>query len=237
MVQYIYGKNAVIQRIKSKHSITKLYLTKQNFNTLQALIQKDKLSYEIVSSQRLDQMVRGVHQGLVAAIEPYALQDLETVVNRLDLTTEDHILVLCDQLEDPHNLGAILRTADAVGVAAVIIGKHRSIGLTPTVAKVSTGAIETVPVCEVTNLAKACDYLKQKGFWIIGADNDETVDYRKMPKDRNVVLVVGSEGRGISNLVKKQCDYLVKIPMVGVVSSLNVSVATGILLYELVRDK
>ncbi len=237
MVQYIYGKNAVIQRIKSKHSITKLYVTKQNFKALQALIQKDKLTYEIVSSQRLDQMVKGVHQGLVAAIEPYALQDLETVVDRLDLTTEDHIIVLCDQLEDPHNLGAILRTADAVGVRAVIIGKHRSIGLTPTVAKVSTGAIETVPVCEVTNVTKACDYLKQKGFWIIGADNDETVDYRMMPKDRNVVLVVGSEGRGISNLVKKQCDYLVKIPMVGVVSSLNVSVATGILLYELVRDK
>lgn len=237
MAQYIYGKNAVIGRIKSKHAINKLFVTKQTYNSMEPLILKNRIAYELVSNQVLDKKVDGLHQGVVAEIENYRLQNLETVMAQLDLTTEDHIVVLCDQLEDPHNLGAILRTAEAVGVKAVIIGKHRSIGLTPTVAKVSTGAIEVVPVCEVTNLAKACEYLKQLGFWIIGADNDETVDYRHMPKDRNVVLVVGSEGKGISNLVKRQCDYLVKIPMYGVVTSLNVSVATGILLYELIREK
>ncbi len=237
MAQYIYGKNLILQRLKSQAPIHKLFLTQKNFDAYQSLIKKSKTAYEIVSMQKLDKLVKGVHQGIVASIEAYKTYSLEELLETIDLSRQDNIIVLCDQLEDPHNLGAILRTADAVGAAGVIIGKHRSIGLTQTVAKVSTGAIETVPVSEVTNLANSCAFLKQQGFWIIGADNDETVDYRQMPKDRNLVLVVGSEGKGISPLVKKQCDYLVKIPMYGTVTSLNVSVATGILLYELIRDK
>lgn len=237
MAQYIYGKNLILQRLRGNTPVQKLFLTQKNFEANKSLIEQSKTPYEVLSIQAVDKLVNGVHQGMVALIESYKTYSLEDLIHSLDLSRQDHILVLCDQLEDPHNLGAILRTADAVGVSGVIIGKHRSIGLTQTVAKVSTGAIETIPVSEVTNLAKSCAYLKQQGFWIIGADNNETIDYREMPRDRNLVLVVGSEGKGISPLVKKQCDYLVKIPMYGTVNSLNVSVATGILLYELVRNK
>ena len=145
---------------------------------------------------------------------------------------------MCDQLEDPHNLGAILRTCDACGVDGVVVGKHRSVGLTSTVAKVSTGAINTVKVAEATNMVKAIAELKEAGYWVVAAENAvEAVDYTEFNVDMPLVLVVGSEGKGISRLVKKECDILTTIPMQGSVNSLNVSVATGVLLFDIVRRR
>ena len=143
------------------------------------------------------------------------------------------LLVMLDGLEDPHNLGAILRTCDCIRADGVIIGKHRNVRLTPTVAKVSTGAIDTVKVSVVTNLVQAIKYLKKQGYWVVGTDFENSRDYREGQYDVPLVLVIGSEGFGISSLVKKNCDYCVRLPMEGSVSSLNASVAAGILLYQI----
>lgn len=233
MRQWIYGKNAVLQRMKSAEIIDELVIVKGKHQDLVDLARRKKISYREVDMKEMNRLVDGSHQGVAVAFSGYEPVELESLVSNLDLSSNP-ILVMCDQLEDPHNLGAILRTCDATGVKGVIIGKHRSVSLSATVAKVSTGAIETVPVSIVTNLARTLESLKERGFWIIGADNTQAQDYREMPKDRPVVLVVGSEGRGISSSVLKQCDYRVVIPMLGAVNSLNVSVATGVLLYELI---
>lgn len=233
MTEYIYGKNSVTQKLKNPQSIVRLYVAKNKHRDLVSLAISKKVPYEEIEISRLNQMVKGTHQGVVAQVKGYESVELKDLLNQLDMT-QNPILVMCDQLEDPHNLGAILRTCDGAGVKGVIIGKHRSVTLNATVAKVSTGAIETIPVTVATNLSKTLTKLKEFGFWVIGADNTEAQDYREMPKDRPIVLVVGSEGKGISKEVKKQCDYRVVIPMKGVVNSLNVSVATGILLYELI---
>ena len=143
---------------------------------------------------------------------------------------------MLDSLEDPHNLGAILRTCDASGVDGVIIGKNRSVRLNNTVAKVSTGAIEYVKVAEVTNLNNTIKYLKKQGYWIVGAEaTDESILYNKMKYDMPICLVIGSEGKGLSRLVRENCDYLIKIPMVGHVNSLNASVSCSILVYEIIK--
>lgn len=233
MRQWIYGKNSVLQRLKSNEAIEELIVIKNKHQDVIMMAQKKGIKTKEVSKNDMDKLVRGNHQGIVIAIKEYEAKSLEDIIESVDMSSNP-ILVMCDQLEDPHNLGAILRTCDATGVKGVIIGKHRSVSLNATVAKVSTGAIETVPVAIVTNLSRALSTLKEKGFWIIGADNTQAVSYKEMPKDRPVVLVVGSEGKGISNSVLKQCDYRVVIPMLGEVNSLNVSVATGVLLYELI---
>lgn len=234
MRQFIYGKNSVVQKLKAPDSIIRLLLVKNKHEDVKRLAKQQGIKVEEVEAKTIDKLVSGSHQGIVAEIKAYEAKSLESIINTLDMT-QNPVVVMCDQLEDPHNLGAILRTCDATGVKGVIIGKHRSVSLNSTVAKVSTGAIDTVPVAMVTNLSQTLDVLKDKGFWIVGADNDEAQDYRQMPKDRPVVLVVGSEGKGISSSVKKKCDYKVAIPMLGQVNSLNVSVATGVLLYELIN--
>ena len=142
------------------------------------------------------------------------------------------MLIMLDELEDPHNLGAILRTADAVGADGVIFKKNNAVGLTPAAAKVSAGAIDTVKCACVTNLSRTCEDLKKKGWWIVGADMDGQ-DYRALHYDVNTVLVIGNEGKGISRLLSKQCDYIVSLPMVGKITSLNASVSAGILMYEI----
>lgn len=233
MAQLIYGKNTVKQKLRNPDSIVVLYLQRDKHLDLKKLALKENVRVKELDLKEINKMVQGNHQGVVAQVKSYETVSIEEMVQPLDLS-ENPIIVMLDQLEDPHNLGAILRTCDATGVKGVIIGKHRSVQLNATVAKVSTGAIETVPVAMVTNLSQTLEKLKKKGFWVIGADNNEATDYKQMPKDRPVVLVVGSEGKGISQAVLKQCDYKVVIPMKGQVTSLNVSVATGVLLYELI---
>ncbi len=237
MAQYIYGKNTVLTRLNEGMPIEKLFLLEQN-KWMDVLDLAKKASIEVVmcSRSKLDALANGNHQGIVAQIREYKTYSIEEILSSIE-KGKTPLLVMCDGLEDPHNLGAILRTADAVGVDGVIIGKHRSVSLTPTVAKVSTGAIDTVKVAQVTNLTQTLKELKKAGFWICGADSEKASDYRMANLTSPLVLVVGSEGFGLSRLVKEQCDFTVKIPMVGKVSSLNASVATAVLLYEIFSQR
>lgn len=234
MSEYIFGKNTVSAYLKNGTAPKKLYLfDKGNFSEIVSMAKALNVEYQFVEKHRLDKLVKGVHQGVVAEIADYKYASLDSIING-----KSKLIVMCDQLEDPHNLGAILRTVDAVDGDGVIVGKHRGVGLTDTVAKVSTGAIHSVPVVQVTNLVKTLETLKDAGYWVIAAENGvNAVSYTDFNVDMPIVLVVGSEGRGISRLVKEASDVLVTIPMNGTVNSLNVSVATGILLYDIMRRR
>ncbi len=235
MAQYIYGKNAVLARLKAGNPITNLYVLKNNL-ALERLVKTYSIKYQLVDKAFLNNLVAGVHQGLIAEIEQFQTYSLEAVLK--ELTNQPWpTIVMLDSLTDPHNLGAILRSADATGVAAVIISKNRSVSVTSSVAKVAAGALETVKVIEVVNLVQAIKTLKQAGFWIIGTAVDEAQDYRAVDYRLPVVLIIGSEEKGISRLVKENCDYLIKIPMLGKLSSLNAAVASGILLYEISNQR
>ena len=233
MAQYIYGKNVVMQMLKNNSEIQQLYVAGSIDKEMGLLVQKNKVLVKNVSRKELDQLVNTTkHQGVVAEIKEYKTYTVDEIVDCIP-HGKIPLLVMLDSLEDPHNLGAILRTCDCVGVDGVIVGKHRSIGLTPTVAKVSTGAIDTVKVAIVTNLTHTLKELKDKGYWVCGADMQNAVDYRLIDYNVPLVLVIGSEGFGISRLVKAECDYSVSLPMEGTISSLNASVATAILLYQI----
>ncbi len=235
MSEYIFGKNTVTAYLKSGQKPKNVYLfNKGSYPEIVAIAKEKNINVQFVDKFRLDKMVKGVHQGAVIEIQDYRYADIETIVKN----AKHKLIVVCDQLEDPHNLGAILRSSDAAGVDGVVIGKHRSVSLTATVAKVSTGAINTVPVAQVTNLVQTVQYLKQQGYWVVAAENAvDAVSYDQFNVDMPIALVVGSEGKGISRLMKKECDILTTIPMFGTVNSLNVSVATGILLFEIVRRR
>jgi len=222
-----------MQLIKEHKPIYEIYVTKAVLDGgFKAILQQNKLSYEVVEKTKLDQLTNNqVHQGIVVGVDEYQTYTIEQLVADVP-QGQLGLLVLLDGLEDPHNLGAILRTCDAIGAHGVIYGKHRSVSLGPTVAKVSTGAIDTVKVAEVTNLVQTLKYLKAQGYWVVGSDASGQ-DYRRFKYDTPLVLVIGSEGKGMSRLVKEACDYTVKIPMVGSVSSLNASVAAAVMLYQI----
>ena len=237
MEQYIYGKNAIKHRIENEADIEEIML-QEGFKDerLMELI-KDKYPTRYVRSSYLDKLSnKGAHQGIIAKIKTYKTADIEALLDNIKVI-ENPLLVMLDGIQDPHNLGAILRTCDAIGVNGVIVPKHRSAPLNSTVAKVSTGAIEFVLVSEVTNLTSTLKKLKEKGFWVVGAEADNSQDYRDLDYKMPMVLVIGSEGKGISRLVLEQCDYKIHLPMVGHVNSLNASVATAILLYQIYSNK
>lgn len=232
MGQYVYGKNMIKQLFKENKKIQELVL-QEGFKDKEFELKAKEMHVPIkyLKKAKMDALCQGNHQGVGALIEDYKTYSMEEIVAAIP-EGKLPLLVMLDGIEDPHNLGAILRTCDCIGVDGVIIGKHRSVSLTPTVAKVSTGAIETVKVAQVTNLSTTLQQLKKQGYWVVGADIEKAQDYRQPNYDTPLVLVIGSEGFGISNLVKKNCDYCVKLPMLGSVTSLNASVACGILLYE-----
>lgn len=234
MAQYIYGKNVCIQRCKEGKPILKMFLLEGTKDAqLLELAKKNKIPTETVDRRKLDTLCKGgKHQGVICEIDDYKTVTTAEMLQRIP-QGKLPLLVMLDQLEDPHNLGAILRTCDAVGADGIIIKKNNSVGLNATVAKVSTGAIETVPVAEVANLSQTLEVLKQQGYWVYGTDAINAVDYRSCSYDTPVVLVIGSEGKGISRLVKEHCDQMISLPMMGKVTSLNASVACGILLYQI----
>lgn len=235
MKEWIYGKNAVTSALNSEQKIYEMIVNEQTkVKSLIELAQKKKIKISYLKRNEMDKLLKNqFHQGIAVLIEGYEYVALEELIK----TRSDNklpLLVMLDGIEDPHNLGAILRTGDCVGIDGVIIGKHRCVGLNSTVAKVSTGAIEYIKVCQVTNLVQTLKQLKQLGYWVVGTDgSSRALDYRSPNYDTPLVLVIGSEGNGISRLVKEECDYLVKIPMVGKVTSLNASVASAVLLYEI----
>ncbi|MFV9511680.1 23S rRNA (guanosine(2251)-2'-O)-methyltransferase RlmB [Tepidibacillus sp. LV47] len=239
---YILGKNPVYEALKSDRSINKIYIAegiqKSSLQKILALAKEKGVITQYYPKKKLDQMTENKnHQGIVASIAAYEYTELRDLVSEAKKANHLPFLVLLDEIEDPHNLGSILRTCDVVGVDGVIIPKRRSVGLTPTVSKTSAGAIEYVPVSRVTNLAQTIDYLKDEGFWIVGTDAAADQMYHEIDYKMPVVIVIGSEGKGISRLVKEKCDFMVKLPMQGHINSLNASVAAGIILYEVYRNR
>ena len=231
-INLIYGKNPVIEAIRAKKAI-KVFLT-SNFNDqkILSLINENKINFVTVNPNEMDKMANnGVHQGIAAELKPYQTVSLEEIIHKAK-NKEKKIIVMLDGIEDPHNLGAILRSADVFEASGIILPKHNSVTLNATVAKTSAGAINYVPVSVVNNLNQAIKTLKEEGYWIVSTDGSATISYSSIKYDFPVVVVIGSEGKGVSALVLKNSDYIVKIPQFGHVNSLNASVAAGILLAE-----
>ncbi len=182
-------------------------------------------------------MVSGQHQGVVAQVAAYEYAELDDLFQKAEDRNEQPFILVLDEIEDPHNLGSIMRTADAVGAHGIIIPKRRAVGLTTTVAKASTGAIEHIPVVKVTNLSRTLEEMKQRGIWVVGTDASGKQDYRSLDGNMPLALVIGSEGKGMGRLVKEKCDFLIRLPMAGKVTSLNASVAAGLLMYEVYRKR
>lgn len=234
----IFGKNTVREAIVKKRPIKAIYtsIDKWLFDLEKSGVELPKVKIVKMSNPEMDKMFKGNHQGIVVEIEEYSYESLNNVIKKNK--DKEHVsLIMLDGLEDPHNLGAILRTADATGMNGIIIPKNRSVSLNATVAKVSTGAIEHVDVCQVTNLVQTLKELKKAGYWVIGLEMEGSVDYKVQDYKGKIVVVIGSEGKGISRLVKEECDYMINIPMIGHVTSLNASVSASIIFYEILRQR
>lgn len=238
MAQYIYGRNVVVSRLKEARDIDEIYLLDSfKDRSVMELIKNSRVKLVWCKKGKLDNLAgNGFHQGIVAKVHTYDYYDFDEVMCCLK-EKENALIVMLDGIEDPHNFGAILRSCEAMGVDGVIVSKHGTCPLNSTVAKTSTGAIELVKVIEVNNLNNAIKKLKEDGFWVVGAEAHNSVDYRAVDYNGKIVLVVGSEGKGISKLVIENCDYKVKLPMVGKVNSLNVSVACAVLLYQVYNKR
>ncbi|MCC9746368.1 23S rRNA (guanosine(2251)-2'-O)-methyltransferase RlmB [Streptococcus agalactiae] len=218
----------------------KLYLQDdlrgKNVDKVKALATEKKVSISWTPKKTLSDMTNGgVHQGFVLKVSEFAYADLSEIMTKAE-NEENPLILILDGLTDPHNLGSILRTADATNVTGIIIPKHRSVGVTPVVSKTSTGAVEHVPIARVTNLSQTLDTLKDKDFWIFGTDMNGTPSHKWNTKGK-LALVIGNEGKGISHNIKKQVDEMITIPMNGHVQSLNASVAAAILMYEVFRNR
>ncbi|MFC0013900.1 MULTISPECIES: 23S rRNA (guanosine(2251)-2'-O)-methyltransferase RlmB [Allobacillus] len=238
--EWIVGRNAVLETLKSGRAMNKMLVLETMKPAAQGeLIQAAKqanIHVQKVPRNKLDQLGEH-HQGVAASVAAYEYIDLEDLLRIPEDKNETPFFVLLDELEDPHNLGSIMRTADAIGVHGIIIPKRRSVQLTQTVAKASTGAIEYVPVARVTNMAQTIERLKEENIWVVGTDASASEDYRQGTYDMPLALVIGSEGKGISRLVAKKCDWHIKLPMVGHVTSLNASVSASLLMYEVYRKR
>lgn len=237
----IEGRNAVLEAFRSGKTIDKLYVQKGvQDGPIQSIIREAKKKDTIINfveRERLDQMSEeGHHQGVIAHAAAYEYAEVEDMLKAAEEKGEPPFLFLLDGIEDPHNLGAIIRTANLAGAHGVIIPKRRAVGLTATVAKTSAGALNYTPVAKVTNLTATMEELKEKGMWFVCADMEGETMYRMNLKGP-IGLVIGSEGSGVSRLVKENCDMVASIPMKGDIDSLNASVAAGVLAYEIVRQR
>lgn len=237
----IEGRNAVIEAFRSGRTIDKLFVLDGCKDgpvmTIKREAAKRGCPIKYVAKERLDQLSEtGKHQGVIAYAAAYAYAEVEDIINKARKKGEDPFIILLDNIEDPHNLGAIIRTANLAGAHGVIIPKNRAVGLTAAVAKASAGALNYTPVAKVTNLGQTIEELKKEGLWFICADMDGTCMY-DLDLNGPVGLVVGSEGSGVGRLVKEKCDFTAAIPMQGDIDSLNASVAAGVLAYEIVRQR
>ena len=237
----IEGRNAVIEAFRSGKTVDKLYLLDGCQDgpvmTIKREAKKHDTMVKYVTKERLDQMSQtGKHQGVIAAIAAYDYAEVEDILQKARDKGEAPFIFLLDNIEDPHNLGAIIRTANLAGAHGVIITKNRAVGLTATVARTSAGALNYTPVAKVTNLSKTIEELKKEGMWFVCADMGGTSMYQLDLKGP-MGLVIGNEGDGVSRLVREKCDFIASIPMKGDIDSLNASVAAGVLAYEIVRQR
>ena len=230
-IHLIYGKNPVIEAIRARKALRVFVVNNFNDQKILGLIKENRLAVVNISPLEMDKMCDGVHQGIAAELKPYQTVSLEEIIAKAK-KKEKKIIVMLDNISDPHNLGAIIRSADVFEAAGIILPKHNSVTLNATVAKTSAGAINYVPVAVVNNLNQAIKELKEEGYWVVATDGSAEISYSSLKYDFPVVVVIGSEGKGVSPLVLKNSDYVVKIPQFGHVNSLNASVAAGILLAE-----
>ena len=241
VVDFVFGRHAVVEALQTPDRVNRVFIQEGTSGRDAAkvieLAREKGIQVQTVPKTKIEDLVgNAVHQGLVASIAAYEYADLEDIFKKAEEKGEDPFIVILDGVEDPHNLGSILRTADATGVHGIIIPKRRSASLTAIVAKASTGAIEHVPVVRVTNLTQTIEQLKARGIWVFGTDMNGT-DYRKWNTSGPLAIVMGNEGKGVSRIVKESVDEMVTIPMVGHVQSLNASVASALMMYEVFRNR
>ncbi len=229
----VFGRNVAIDLLKKNKNVRKIYF-QEGFSdkTIISFSEKAKIPVKICSKKEMDHLCSGVHQGIILDIPDYEYTDLKEI-----LQSDESFVVMLDHLEDPHNLGAIIRTCEAAGVKSVIIPKDRQVPINSTVMKTSVGTLDNVKVVQVSNLVNAIDQLKEHGYWVVGTSLENSQDYRSVDYSGKIVLIIGNENNGISKLVSNNCDYLVKIPMYGTTNSLNASVAAGIMIYEVIRNR
>lgn len=238
----VEGRNAVLEVLRSDRTIEYLLVaagsTTGSINKILGLAKENGIIIKEVDRKKLDGMsITGSHQGVMAIVTPYKYFEVDDIIEYAESKNEKPFVLVLDEIEDPHNLGSIIRTAEICGVHGIIIPKRRNVGVTPIVYKTSAGAVEHMKIAKVANINNAIDKLKENGMWIYGADMHGQDYCYKTDFSGAVALVIGSEGKGISKLTKDKCDVLVKIPMVGQITSLNASVAAGILMYEILKQK
>ena len=232
---YVYGKNVAKELLSANQKIKKAILSnnmKDSDINSELIIRNVPVKY--MSKNEMDRIEKGSHQGVILEIDDYKYLSEQDMVNNLPANP---FIVILDHLEDPHNFGAIIRTCEAAGVNFLVIPKDRSVSVTSAVMKTSAGALANVRIVEVTNLNNTIGKLKKLGMWVVGTDLVDSVDYDSIDYKTPTALIIGSEGFGMSHLVRKNCDFIAKIPMYGKVNSLNASVAAGIMIYEVVRQR
>lgn len=238
----IVGRNSVIEALKSDRTIECLYLangdTEGSVKVILGLAKEKRIVIKEVDRKKLDSMCpEGTHQGVIAIVTPFKYSEVNDMLEFAKKKGEAPFIIILDEIEDPHNLGSIIRTAELCGAHGIIIPKRRNVGITPTVYKCAVGAIEHMKIAKVTNINATIDILKEQGVWIYGADIEGNEFSYEVDFNGPCAIVVGSEGRGISKLTVKKCDKLVKIPMAGKINSLNASVAGGIMMYEVLKGR
>ena len=243
MSEYIVGRNPVIEHLqRGTQTVEKIWIAKETKHSriqyIVTLAEKAGVPIKHCTRRELDRLEPAVpHQGVIAFVSPARYSDLSSILAKIERNNQNALLIILDNVQDPRNLGAVLRTADAVNAHAVIIPKNRAVGITAAVHKASAGASTYVPIVKVTNIAQTIDTLKNKGIWVAGTAENASCLYTDADFKVPVCLVFGSEGKGLRRLVKQKCDYLVHLPMLGKIDSLNVSVAAGVLLYEVIRQR
>ncbi|MBE7057895.1 MAG: 23S rRNA (guanosine(2251)-2'-O)-methyltransferase RlmB [Ruminococcaceae bacterium] len=240
--EIVYGRNAVTEAIKSGMPINKVLISSGDISgslkAIMALVKEKHLVYQFVEKNKLNDITGTKnHQGVALYTSPAEYCEVDDILQKAKDANEAPFVIILDEIQDPHNFGAIIRTADAVGAHGIIIPKRRSVQLTGTVAKTSAGASAHVPIARVSNIPATIDQLKEAGLWIAGTDLTGTVPFYKADFKGPIGIVIGSEGHGMGNLVTKKCDFIVTIPMKGEVSSLNASVAAGVVLYEVFKGR
>lgn len=241
MEDIIFGRGPVLEALKNSHPIEKIIIKNgpyaKSLIPVIDLAKKNNIIIQQADGNRLDKMAEGEnHQGVIAMVSAYRYATVDDILKKAEDKGESPFVIICDKITDPHNLGAIIRTANCVGAHGVIIPKHESAGVNSVVMKTSVGAVEYTPVAKVTNLATTIDELKDKGFWITCADMDGQPMY-DIDLKGSIAIVVGSEGKGVSRLVREKCDFIASIPMHGEINSLNASVAASVLMYEALRQR
>lgn len=226
----VYGRNVAKEVLGNNKKVNKIILQKDfNDKEIISLIEKRNLKVETLDKKAFSKFDKFSHQGIILDIEDFSYVDYQDF---FDIANAK--IIILDHIEDPHNLGAIIRTCEAAGINGIIIPKDRSVEVNSTVMKTSSGALENMKISRVTNLVNAINKLKENGYWIVGTALDDAVDYRDIDYSGKIALIIGNEGKGMSDSVKKSCDYIAKIPMYGKINSLNASVAAGIMIYEVI---